>query len=147
MTLHIRFKRVSPFDVPLPNYQTKGSAGFDLCAAISEPRTLLPGTRSLIPTGFSMAIPAGYEGQVRPRSGLALKHGISIVNSPGTIDSDYRGEVAIVLINHGQEPFEVKPLSRIAQMVIARVEQPNLELVEELDETERGAGGYGSTGV
>ena len=94
-----------------------------------------------------MAIPAGYEGQVRPRSGLALKHGISIVNSPGTIDSDYRGEVAIVLINHGQEPFEVKPLSRIAQMVIARVEQPKLELVEELDETERGAGGYGSTGV
>jgi dUTP pyrophosphatase len=147
VTLSIRFKRVSAIDVPLPSYQTPGAAGFDLCAAISESVTIAPGTRRLIPTGFAIAIPKGYEGQVRPRSGLALKHGLSIVNSPGTIDSDYRGEVAIVLINHGNEAVEVKPLSRIAQMVIARVEQPNLELVDELDETTRGAGGYGSTGV
>lgn len=146
-TLSIQFKRVGTVEAPLPKYQTAGSAGFDLCAAIADSITIAPGSRHLIPTGFAMAIPPGYEGQVRPRSGLALKHGLSIVNSPGTIDSDYRGEVAIVLINHGSEPFEVKPLSRIAQMVIARVEQPCIELVNELDDTERGAGGYGSTGV
>jgi dUTP pyrophosphatase len=146
-TLSVRFKRVGAVEVALPKYQTAGSAGFDLCAAIAEPITIAPGSRHLIKTGFAMAIPPGYEGQVRPRSGLALKHGISIVNSPGTIDSDYRGEVAIVLINHGSEPFEVKPLSRIAQMVIARVELPSIELVDELDDTERGAGGYGSTGL
>ena len=147
MKLKIRFKRVRAVGVPMPSYQTSGSAGFDLCAAITEPVKLAPGARCLIPTGFAMAIPEGYEGQVRPRSGLALKHGLSIVNSPGTVDSDYRGEVAIVLINQGTEPFEVQPLSRIAQMVIARVEQPHLELVDALDDTARGSGGYGSTGV
>lgn len=146
VTLSIRFKRVGPIQVELPRYQTPGSAGFDLCAAIAEPISLGPGERRLIPTGFAMAIPEGFEGQVRPRSGLALKHGISIVNAPGTIDSDYRGEVAVVLINLGREPFVINPQIRIAQMVIARVEQPDLELVETLDETSRGAGGYGSTG-
>ncbi|MEZ4374586.1 MAG: dUTP diphosphatase [Polyangiaceae bacterium] len=143
----VLLKRVGEVEVPLPRYQTPGSAGLDLCAALKEPVTLAPGMRQLIPTGLAMAIPHGYEGQVRPRSGLALKHGISIVNSPGTIDSDYRGEVAIVLINLGQKPYLVEPLSRIAQLVIAPVTQASLELVSELDDTERGAGGYGSTGV
>ena len=147
MTLSIRLKRVGSVEVEAPRYQTAGSAGLDLCAAIAEPITLTPGMRCLIPTGFAMAIPPGYEGQVRPRSGLALKHGLSIVNSPGTIDSDYRGEVAVVLINHGQETCVVHPLSRIAQLVIARVEQPDLELVDTLDDTARGSGGYGSTGL
>jgi dUTP pyrophosphatase len=132
--------------IEAPSYQTPGSAGFDLCAAIAEPISLLPGMRCLIPSGFAMAIPPGYEGQVRPRSGLALKHGLTIVNAPGTIDSDYRGEVAIVLINHGQEPYVVKPFTRIAQLVISRVERSSFELVDELDDTLRGQGGYGSTG-
>ncbi len=140
-------KRVGDVEVPLPAYQTPGSAGLDLCAALKERVSIAPGMRRLIPTGLAMAIPRGYEGQVRPRSGLALKHGISIVNSPGTIDSDYRGEVAIVLINLGQEPFVVEPRARIAQLVIAPVTQAALELVTELDDTARGAGGYGSTGV
>ncbi|MEZ4233710.1 MAG: dUTP diphosphatase [Polyangiaceae bacterium] len=143
----VLLKRVGDVEVPLPAYQTPGSAGLDLCAALASALTIAPGDRRLIPTGLAMAIPRGYEGQVRPRSGLALKHGISIVNSPGTIDSDYRGEVAIVLINHGREPFVVEPRSRIAQLVIAPVTQASLELVDELDETARGAGGYGSTGV
>jgi len=147
MTVSVRLKRVGQVQVPLPKYQTAGAAGFDLCAALTEPLTLAPGARCLIPTGLAMAIPRGFEGQVRPRSGMALKHGLSIVNSPGTIDSDYRGEVAIVLINHGQEPFVVQPLSRIAQLVVAAVSQPALELVDELDETARGKGGYGSTGT
>jgi dUTP pyrophosphatase len=131
----------------LPSYQTSGSAGLDLCAAIAVPFRLMPGARQLFPTGLAMAIPAGYEGQVRPRSGLALKYGISIVNAPGTIDSDYRGEVAVVLINQGGEPFTVEPLSRIAQLVIVRVERAELALVADLDDTQRGAGGYGSTGL
>ncbi len=146
MTLSIRMKRVGEVEVQIPSYQTSGAAGFDLHAAIAEPISLLPGMRCLIPTGFAMAIPPGYEGQVRPRSGLALKFGLTIVNSPGTIDSDYRGEVAVVLVNHGREPFVVKPLSRIAQLVISRIERPSLELVDILDDTERGTGGYGSTG-
>ncbi len=146
MSLSIRFKRVGEVEVDIPRYQTGGSAGFDLCAAITNCVTIAPGERRLIPTGFAMAIPPGYEGQVRPRSGLALKHGLSIVNAPGTIDSDYRGEVAVVLINLGQETFVVSPKSRIAQMVIARVERPQLVLVDSLDNTARGAGGYGSTG-
>jgi dUTP pyrophosphatase len=146
VSLSIRFKRMGEVEVDIPRYQTQGSAGFDLCAAIANPVPIAPGERRLIPTGFAMAIPPGYEGQVRPRSGLALKHGLSIVNTPGTIDSDYRGEVAVVLINLGQEIFVVTPKSRIAQMVIARVERPQLELVDSLDDTARGAGGYGSTG-
>jgi dUTP pyrophosphatase len=132
--------------VPLPAYQTPGSAGLDLCAALLEAVRLGPGERRLIPTGLVFEIPEGHEGQVRPRSGLALKHGISVVNSPGTIDSDFRGEVGIVLINHGAEPYVIEPLSRIAQIVITRVEQVEIEEAESLTETSRGAGGYGSTG-
>ena len=146
MTLAIRVQCVGPVPVPLPSYQTSGSAGLDLHAALTEPVTLAPGSRHLVPTGLALAIPQGYEGQVRPRSGLALKHGLSLVNSPGTIDSDYRGQVAVILINHGTEPFTIKPLDRIAQLVITRVEHAELQWVESLDETERGAGGYGSTG-
>ncbi len=146
MTAKLKLRRTGAIEVPLPAYQTPGSAGLDLCAAIPEPVPLEPGERRLIPTGLILEIPAGFEGQVRPRSGLALKHGIGIVNSPGTIDSDFRGEVGIVLINHGQQPFTVEPLSRIAQLVLARVEQVELELCESLSDTSRGVGGYGSTG-
>jgi dUTP pyrophosphatase len=142
----LKLRRTGAIQVPLPAYQTPGSAGLDLCAALPEAVRIAPGERRLIPTGLIFEIPEGHEGQVRPRSGLALKHGISIVNSPGTIDSDFRGEVGIVLINHGHEPFVVEPLSRIAQIVLARVEQLEIEEAETLSETARGAGGYGSTG-
>lgn len=138
---------MGPVDVPLPAYQTAASAGLDLCAAIDGAKSIAPGARLLVPTGLAFAIPDGYEGQVRPRSGLALKQGISIVNTPGTVDADYRGMVQVCLINLGQEPYLVEPLSRIAQLVICPVIQAELELVSELDETVRGAGGYGSTGV
>ena len=146
MTAKLRLRRTGAVQVPLPAYQTPGSAGLDLCAALLEAVRLAPGERRLIPTGLIFEIPDGHEGQVRPRSGLALKHGISIVNSPGTIDSDFRGEVGIVLINHGAEPYVVEPLSRIAQIVITRVEQVEIEEADSLTETSRGAGGYGSTG-
>jgi dUTP pyrophosphatase len=142
----LRLRRVGAIQVPLPAYQTAGAAGLDLCAALPEAVQLAPGERRLIPTGLSFEIPEGHEGQVRPRSGLALKHGISIVNSPGTIDADFRGEVGIVLINHGQEPYVVEPLSRIAQIVITAVQQVAIEEAESLTETSRGSGGYGSTG-
>lgn len=131
---------------PLPKYQTVGSAGMDLYANLVESQTLLPNHQSLIPTGIAMELPQGYEAQIRPRSGLALKHGISIVNSPGTVDSDYRGEIKVVLINHGQNPLEINNGDRIAQMVIAKFEQIQWEVTEHLSETERGAGGYGHTG-
>jgi dUTP pyrophosphatase len=147
LRLPLRVQKVGPVDVPLPAYQTERAAGLDLCAAISESKRIEPGARVLVPTGLALAIPDGYEGQVRPRSGLALKHGISIVNSPGTIDADYRGMVQVLLINLGQEPFLIEPLSRIAQLVICPVVQAELELTLALDETTRGAGGYGSTGV
>ena len=146
MTEQLKLRRVGAVQVPLPAYQTSGSAGLDLCAALLAAVRIEPGERRLIPTGLVFEIPPGFEGQVRPRSGLALKFGISIVNSPGTIDSDFRGEVGIVLINHGAEPYLVEPLSRIAQIVIARVEQVEIVEVEALTETSRGAGGYGSTG-
>jgi dUTP pyrophosphatase len=146
MTAKLRLRRTGTVQVPLPAYQTPGSAGLDLCAALLQAVRLAPGERRLIPTGLIFEIPEGHEGQVRPRSGLALKHGISIVNSPGTIDSDFRGEVGIVLINHGADPYVVEPLSRIAQIVIARVEQVEIEEAESLTTTSRGAGGYGSTG-
>ncbi len=130
----------------LPSYATAGSAGLDLRAALDEPRTVAPGERVSIPTGLAFAIPAGHEGQIRARSGLARKHGIALVNAPGTIDSDYRGEVEVLLINLGDEPWTVAPGERIAQLVIARFER--LEPTEaELDETTRGSGGFGSTGV
>ncbi|HEY1533432.1 MAG TPA: dUTP diphosphatase [Polyangiaceae bacterium] len=147
LRLPLRVQKVGSVEVPLPQYQTAAAAGLDLCAAITEAKRIDPGARALIPTGLAFAIPDGYEGQVRPRSGLALKHGISIVNTPGTIDADYRGMVQIVLINHGQEPFLVEPQARIAQLVICPVMQAELHLVESLDETARGAGGYGSTGT
>lgn len=145
-TPKLKLRRVGAVQVPLPAYQTPGSAGLDLCAALTEAVRLAPGERRLIPTGLVFEIPEGHEGQVRPRSGLALKHGIGIVNSPGTIDCDFRGEVGVVLINHGQEPYVVEPLSRIAQIVIAPVVQVTIEEAESLSETARGAGGYGSTG-
>jgi dUTP pyrophosphatase len=142
----LRVRRVGPVEVPVPAYQTTGAAGLDLSAALEAPLTIPPGGRAFVPTGLAFAIAAGFEGQVRPRSGTARKNGIGIVNSPGTIDSDYRGEVGIVLVNHGQEPFVVEPLARIAQLVIAPVARAEIELVEELDSTARGEGGYGSTG-
>ncbi len=132
----------------LPAYETGGSAGMDLRAAVAEdaPLTLAPGARALVPTGLKIALEPGFEAQVRPRSGLALKHGLTCLNSPGTIDSDYRGEVGVILINHGQEPFVIRRGERIAQMVIARHEQAAMVEVGALDETARGAGGFGSTG-
>jgi len=132
---------------PLPQYATAQSAGMDLRANLDEPITLRPLERRLIPTGLHIALPAGYEAQVRPRSGLALKRGITVLNSPGTIDADYRGEIGVVLINLSQEDFVVNDGERIAQMVIARYEQASLTEVDILDETERGEGGYGHTGV
>lgn len=133
----------------LPRYQTPGSAGMDLPAALpaDAPVTLQPGEWQLIPTGLAIALPEGYEAQVRPRSGLAAKFGISCVNTPGTIDADYRGEVRVNLINHGREPFTVRRGERIAQMVIAPVVQAELVPADTLDETQRGEGGFGSTGV
>ncbi len=130
----------------LPAYQTPGSAGMDLRAAIDEPLVLEPLSRAAVPTGLMMAIPHGYEAQVRPRSGLAFRHGISVPNSPGTIDSDYRGELKVLLINLGQEAFTVSRGMRIAQLIIAPCFQPSLRVVENLDETIRGEGGFGSTG-
>ena len=132
---------------PLPQYATPQSAGMDLRANIDQPVTLAPLERKLIPTGLYMALPAGYEAQVRPRSGLAIKKGITVLNSPGTIDADYRGEVCVILVNLSNEPFVVEDGERIAQMVIAKHEQPELIEVVTLDETERGAGGFGHSGV
>ena len=134
--------------LPLPTYETAGSAGMDLRAAIAQdaPLTLAPGARALVSTGFCIGLPEGYEAQVRPRSGLALKHGVTCLNSPGTIDSDYRGEVGVILINHGAKPFVIQRGERIAQMIISPVVQSSWIEVERLDETARGAGGFGSTG-
>lgn len=131
---------------PTPAYATEKSAGMDLKANIDEPVTLGPLERAMIPTGLFIALPDGTEAQVRPRSGLAAKHGISVLNSPGTIDADYRGEVKVILVNLSNEPFVVNPGERIAQMVVARYENVEWNEVESLDETERGAGGFGSTG-
>ncbi len=142
----VRVKRVGPIDVPLPRYQTNGAAGMDLHAAVTEAVTIPSLGRAKVPTGLSVAIPHGFEGQVRPRSGLASRHGVTVVNTPGTVDSDYRGEIAVVLVNLGSEPFTLAPLERIAQIVFARHEIATLVEVTDLDETDRGAGGYGSTG-
>ena len=131
----------------LPAYATPQSAGMDLRANLSEPTTLHPMERRLIPTGLHIALPEGYEAQVRPRSGLALKHGLTVLNTPGTIDADYRGEIGVLLINLSQDDFVINDGERIAQMVIARHEQADFIVVEELDQTERGEGGYGHTGV
>lgn len=134
-------------DLPLPAYQTDDAAGMDLYAAVDTPITLAPGEHALVPTGLSMALPAGHEAQVRPRSGLAAKHGVTVLNTPGTIDADYRGEVKVILINHGQAAFEITRGERIAQMLIAPVTRATLEEVSELPDTLRGEGGFGSTGT
>jgi len=133
--------------LPVPHYQTEHSAGVDLYAAADSDVVLGAGQWKLIPTGIALAIPEGYEGQVRPRSGLALKHGIGMLNGPGTIDADYRGEIGIILFNFGEAPFTIKRGDRIAQLVFARVERARFERVESLSETARGAGGFGHTGV
>lgn len=145
MTLKINI--INKSDNPLPQYQTGLSAGMDLHAWLEETLSLEPGQRQLVPTGLFIELPEGTEAQVRPRSGLALKHGITVLNSPGTIDADYRGEIKVLLINHGQEAFSIKNGDRIAQMIIARHETAVWETSEELSETERGTGGYGSTKI
>ena len=142
--MQVKIVNRSPY--PLPQYATALSAGLDLKANLSEPVTLGPLERAIVPTGLYIALPAGYEAQVRPRSGLAAKHGITVLNSPGTIDADYRGEVCVILVNLSQTPFEIVPGERIAQLVVASFEQVQWESVSELDDTARGAGGFGSTG-
>ncbi len=150
MSLTIEFKKLDHFgELRLPAYETALAAGADLRAAVPEdaPMVLAPGERALVPTGLAMALPAGYEAQIRPRSGLAYKHGLTVLNTPGTIDADYRGEVKVLLINHGAEAFTINRGERIAQMIIAPITQPEFKVVSELSDTERGAGGFGSTGV
>ena len=143
----LRIKRLAHSDgLDLPTYETAGAAGLDLRAALSEPLILQPGERSLVPTGLSIELPAGHEGQVRPRSGLAVKHGITVINAPGTIDEDYRGEVKVPIINLGDQAFEIQRGERVAQMVIAPVTQVVIEEVDHLSDSSRGAGGFGSTG-
>ena len=141
-----KVKIVNKSGQPLPSYATELSAGMDLRASLDAPVTLGPLERALVPTGLYIALPPGFEAQVRPRSGLAAKHGITVLNSPGTIDADYRGEIRVVLVNLSEEPFDIVPGERIAQMVVARHEQVEWEAVEVLDDTDRGAGGFGSTG-
>ena len=132
--------------LPLPRYMSEDAAGADLCAAVVEDLTLQPGARALVPTGFAIALPPGYEAQVRPRSGLAMRHGITCLNSPGTIDADYRGPVCVVLANLGAEPFVVRRGERIAQLVVAPVSRANFDLIDDLPETVRATAGFGSTG-
>jgi dUTP pyrophosphatase len=133
--------------LPLPEYMSEHAAGADLCAAVREQLTLLPGARALVPTGFSIALPPGYEAQIRPRSGLAIRSGVTCLNSPGTIDADYRGELSIVLANFGNDPVVIRRGDRIAQIVVAPVSRARFDQVDELPPTERGDGGFGSTGV
>jgi dUTP pyrophosphatase len=145
--IQIQVKTLPHFEgLPLPQYQTEGASGIDLLAACQTPVTIQPGDRSLVPTGIVIALEKGFEAQIRPRSGLAIKYGITLLNSPGTIDSDYRGEIQVILINHAKEAFVVTRGMRIAQMVIAEVVKAKLEAVDNLDETRRGAGGFGHTG-
>lgn len=143
----VRIARLSGTeDLPLPLYKTEGAAGMDIFAANSDAVTILPGMRGVVPTGLRIAVPDGYEAQVRPRSGLARDFGVDVANSPGTIDADYRGEVQIILSNHGTEPFVIERGDRIAQLVVAPVSRVEWELAPDLDDTERGAGGFGHTG-
>ena len=142
----VRLRPETDSDIPLPRYMTSQSAGMDLCAAIKEDLILNKGELILIPTGFAIALPEGFEAQIRPRSGLAIKHGIGLINSPGTIDTDYRGEIKIAVINLGGKPYTFRRSDRIAQMVIKKVYFAELEIVEELDETKRNTGGFGHTG-
>jgi dUTP pyrophosphatase len=143
----LRLKPNLNSDIPLPRYMTPQSAGMDICAAVEKRVIIEPGAISLIPSGFAIAIPEGFEAQIRPRSGLAIKHGIGLINSPGTIDSDYRGEIMIAVINLGKKRYTIHRGDRIAQMVIKRVYPAKLNVVEHLDETERNAGGFGHTGL
>lgn len=131
----------------LPTYATEKSAGMDLTAALEEALEIAPGDRALVPTGLSISLPEGHEAQIRPRSGLAVKHGVTVLNTPGTIDADYRGEIKVILINHGKEPFTIERGMRIAQMVVEKFEHVEWDVVESLEETERGEGGFGSTGT
>jgi dUTP pyrophosphatase len=147
MNVEIRATAVGPLSTPLPAYQTDGAAGMDLPAAVAEDVVIPPLKRALIPTGWSIAVPPGFEAQVRPRSGLALRHGITVLNTPGTVDSDYRGELKVVLANFGDENFVVRRGDRIAQLVIAPVARAVFTVVSSLDATARGDGGYGSTGT
>lgn len=145
--IKIQVKTLPHFDgLSLPQYQTEGASGIDLVAACGEPVVIQPGDRALIPTGMIISLPRNLEAQIRPRSGLAIKHGITLLNTPGTIDSDYRGEIQIILINHGKEAFTVTRGMRIAQMILAEVVKARLEAVDNLDGTRRGAGGFGHTG-
>jgi dUTP pyrophosphatase len=147
MDVRVRMMRVGAVETPAPAYQSAGAVGLDLAAAVPEPLVVAPGERRLVPTGWAVAIPEGFEGQVRPRSGLALKHGVTVLNSPGTIDPDYRGELMVLLVNHGAAPFRIERGDRVAQLVICPVARASLAIVTELDATTRGTGGYGSTGV
>jgi dUTP pyrophosphatase len=146
MTLIIDVTNRCP-DIPLPAYASDHSSGLDLRAAVDDPIELAAGERALIPTGIEIALPEGMEGQVRPRSGLALRHGVTVLNAPGTIDADYRGEIQVILVNTGREPFRVERGMRIAQLVLARVERCELEVREALEQTARGSGGFGSSGT
>jgi len=147
--IKVQVKRVRPeedHDLPLPTYMTPNAAGMDLMAAVKDPEILNPGEIKLIPTGLAIALPAGFEAQIRPRSGLALKKGVSLINSPGTIDADYRGEIGLAVINLGSEPVTINRGDRIAQMIFTRVWAARLDLVSDLEDTDRGAGGFGHTG-
>ena len=147
MTLKAKIKRLPHGqDLPLPKYMSRHAAGMDLYAAVDEQMTILPGDWNLVPTGLAMALPEGYEAQVRPRSGLALKQGVSVLNTPGTVDADYRGEVGVILMNNSKQNLIVKRGDRIAQMIINKIEHISFEEVTELPETDRGAGGFGHTG-
>jgi len=147
MSLTVAVKQLAHgADLPLPAYATEGAAGLDLMAAVEADLVIAPGARALVPTGLAIALPRGYEAQLRPRSGLAFKHGVTVLNAPGTIDWDYRGELKALLVNHGEAPFVVERGLRIAQLVIAPVSRAVLLATDDLDDTARGAGGYGSTG-
>jgi len=141
----LQVRKLTP-DAELPRYATAGAAGLDLAAALPAPLTVKPGDRVLVPTGIAIALPAGHEGQVRPRSGLAVRHGVTVLNSPGTIDEDYRGEVKVALVNLGREPFVIEPGMRVAQLIVAPVARVSVIEVSDLEGTERGAGGFGHTG-
>jgi len=146
-TIIVKVKRLeNNTDLPLPSYQSDGSSGLDLRAAVNKALTLQPGDIELVPTGLSISLPEGYEAQIRPRSGLALKHGLAFVNAPGTIDADYRGEIGVIAINLGKKPLTIKRGERIAQMVIQKVSRAIVEEVDELDTTQRGEGGFGHSG-
>ena len=141
----LRVRRLRPGAI-LPRYMSETAAGLDLCACLEAPLVLAPGERALVPTGIAVEIPAGHEGQVRPRSGLAIRHGVTLLNTPGTVDADYRGEVGVILVNLGQQPHRVQPGDRIAQLIVAPVERVEVVEVEALAGTTRGAGGFGHTG-